>query len=97
MGCFHRTPDDPDFQKGAVLQELFPWHTNSIFIIIQNSKLYKFIPRYAAFARGFGTFPPPRHLFPMAYGGILWHIFPTKGSIKSSKFKKFFKFTTWDF
>ena len=88
-----------DLQTNSAMGErqMLPWHTNSIFIIVQNSKLYKFIPRYAAFARDFEIFPPPYHHIPMAYDGIGWHIVSVKSSKKSSKTENLFNFTTRHF
>ena len=83
-----------EYQGFSASVQVLPWHTNSIFIIVQNSKLYKFIPRYAAFARDFEIFPPPYHHIPMAYDGIGWHIVSVKSSKKSSKTENLFNFTT---
>ena len=73
---------------------MLPWHTNSIFIISENSNLCDFIPRYAVFDLESETFQFVCHLCSVAYDGVSWHIFPTNGSKKSSKIKNFFNFTT---
>jgi len=72
------------------LRQMLPWHRNNIFIIGLNSNLCVFVPGYAVFTMEYQTYSVDFRFAQAAYSDITRHIFPTKGSIKSSKIEKFF-------